>query len=34
MLSFSPQRSMEAIASSATTGWPSCHVSPSRSVKV
>ncbi len=32
--SLAAQRLMEATQSSAVTGWPSCHSSPSRSVKV
>src|SRR3546814_3215319 len=32
--SLAPQRLIEAMQSSAVTGWPSCHSSPSRRVKV
>jgi hypothetical protein len=34
MVSRAPQRLSEAMQSSAVTGWPSCHASPSRKVKV
>ncbi len=34
MPSLAPQRLIEATQSSPVTGWPSCHSSPSRRVKV